>query len=95
MVNLKEVRAQIKQALNKENTAAILTYIGYEINRDFKFKLREGENTPSASIRNDGYIKDFGSDWGGDAVALLHEFHGKTLKEATLYIADCLGVNYE
>ncbi len=95
MIDLKQLRAQIKAALDKETTAEILSFIGYEVDRNYKFKLREDENTPSASIRNDGYIKDFGSDWGGDIVALLHEHHGQTLKDATLYVCDCLGVRYE
>ena len=94
MVDLKQLRAEVKQSLTKDNTADILSFIGYQVNRDYKFKLREDERTPSASIRNDGYIRDFGSDWGGDVVALLHEYHGQSLPDAVKYVADCLGVNY-
>ena len=95
MTDLKQLRAQLKDSLNRETTAHILSFIGYRVNRDYKFKLREDENTASASIRNDGYIRDFGSDWGGDIVALLHEHRGLSLVEATHYVADCLGVSYE
>lgn len=95
MVDLKQLRTQIKGALDKEKAADILSFIGYDVTRDYKFRLREDERTPSASIRNDGYIRDFGSDWGGDVIALLHEHHGQTLPNATKYVADCLGVRYE
>ena len=94
MVDLKVLRLELKQSLNREKVADILSFIGYEVRRDFKFAIRD-EKTPSASINNDGYIKDFGSGWGGDIIALLHEHHGQTLKDATLYVASCLGVRYE
>ncbi len=94
MIDLKQLRVQLKQSLDREKVADILSFIGYEVRRDFKFAIRD-EKTPSASINNDGYIKDFGSGWGGDIIALLHEHHGQTLKDATLYVASCLGVCYE
>ena len=94
MIDLKQLRAELKQSLDREKVTDILSFIGYEVRRDFKFAIRD-EKTPSASINNDGYIKDFGSGWGGDIIALLHEHHGQTLKDATLYIASCLGVRYE
>ena len=71
---LKELRKQIKQSMDRDKVKAILEYLGYEVDRNYTFKLRE-ERTPSASIRRDGYIKDFGSGWGGDIVALIHEYH--------------------
>ena len=90
-MTLKELRAQIKASMDKEKAKAILEHLGYEVNRDYKFRLRD-EKTPSASIRRDGYIKDFGSGWGGDLVALLHEYHATPLPEATKWIAACLGI---
>ncbi len=90
-MTLKELRAHIKASMDKEKTKAILEHLGYEVNRDYKFRLRD-EKTPSASIRRDGYIKDFGSGWGGDIVALLHEHRGVELKEATKWVAACLGI---
>ena len=95
MIDLKQLRTDIKSVLDRENTANILSFIGYEVRRDFKFKLREGEKTPSASIRKDGLIKDFGSGWSGDIVALMHEHRGMNLKDATEYVASCLGLRYE
>ena len=95
MIDLKVLRLELKQSLNKEKVADILSFIGYDVRRDFKFKLRADEKTPSASIDRNGNIKDFGSGWYGDVIALLHEHHGQTLKDATLYVASCLGVRYE
>ena len=95
MIDLKELRQQIKAEANQERTTDLLTFIGYEVNRAYKFKLRADENSASASIRSDGLITDFGSGWSGDIVALLHEHQGKTLKEASIWTADCLGLRYE
>ena len=95
MIDLKQLRAEIKSATDRDKTVQLLSFIGYEIRRDFKFKIREDEKTPSASIDRDGNIKDFGSGWYGDVVALLHEHHGQSLKDATIYVASCLGVRHE
>ena len=94
MENLKQLRAKLKAHLDRDNVEQILSFIGYEVTRDHKFKIRDEEKTPSASIRHDGYIKDFGGDgFGGDIVAFLHEIHGQTLSDAVHYVADCLGVH--
>ncbi len=95
MTDIKQLRQQIKQSLDRETTESLLSFIGYEVQKDHKFKLREEENTASASVNRDGNITDFGDGWFGDPVALLHEHHGQTLPDATRYIADCLGVSYE
>lgn len=93
MVDLKVLRQQIKDAMDRETAEEILTSIGYEIQRDHKFKLRD-ENTASTSIRRDGLITDFGDGWSGDIVALLHEHRNMGLKEATLFTADHLGITH-
>ncbi len=90
-MNLQALRTQIKTQIDREKAKAILEHLGYEVDRNYKFRLRD-ERTPSASIRQDGYIKDFGSGWGGDIVALLHEHRGVELKEATKWVAACLGI---
>ncbi len=94
-MELKELRTQIKSNLDRDKVRALLEYLGYRVNRNYMFKLRQDDNTPSASIRRDGYIKDFGSGWGGDIVALIHEQHNTPLKEATIWVAQCLGISYE
>jgi len=88
MIQLKELKA----LLNKQVVQSILESLGYEFNRTGLFRLRD-ERTPSASIRRDGYIKDFGSDWSGDIFALLQEYHGMTFKESVDYVANFLGIS--
>ncbi len=83
----------IKDSTDREQTAHILTGLGYEVGRDWKFSLREDERTPSTSIRKDGLITDFGDDWSGDIVALLYEKRGLSLKDATLYVCEQMGVS--
>jgi len=82
---------EIKNLLDGQSTATILQHIGYEIYRGNKFKLRD-ENTPSVSIRRDGYIKDFGGDFSGDLISLLREYHDMSFEDAIKYLATCLGV---
>ena len=95
MENLKQLRAKLKAQLDRDNVEQILSFIGYQITRDHKFKIRDEEKTPSASIRHDGYIKDFGGDgFGGDIVSFLHEIHGETLSDALYFSCDCLGIKY-
>ena len=93
-MNIKAIRNNIKQSLDRDKVRAMLQQLGYEVDNNYMFKLRQ-ERTPSASIRRDGYIKDFGSGWGGDIVALIHEYHQTPLKEATLWVAQCLRISYE
>ena len=94
-MDLKQLRAQIKESLDRDKVRAMLEALGYKVNRNYMFRLRADDNTPSASIRRDGYIKDFGSGWGGDIVALIHEYHQTPLKEATLWVAQCLSIRSE
>ena len=92
IVDLKVLRQMVKDRIDREQTSDILSLSGYEVGRDWKFALREEEKTPSASIRQDGYINDFGGDFGGDIVALLHEERGMSLRDATLYVCDQMGI---
>ncbi len=92
MTDLKILRQRIKDSIDREQTAHILTGLGYEVGRDWKFALREDERTPSTSIRQDGLITDFGDDWSGDIVALLHDKKGLSLRDATLYVCEQMGI---
>ena len=76
--------------LTKEQTAEILNALGYQIDRSYKFKIRD-EHTSSASINpKDGKIKDFGSGWYGDIVDFLVEFHNYQQKDAFRKISSML-----
>lgn len=83
---------ELKQQLDASHSIHILSHIGYEFYAGNKFKLRPEESTPSASIRKDGYIKDFGGDFGGDLIDLLKQYHDMSFEEAVRYIATCLGM---
>ncbi len=86
---------ELRQSLNQETVVMILIYIGYDVNRNYKFKLREGESTASASIRNDSsnpLIVDFGGDFKGDIISLLQIHQNMTFEAAVQYVATCTGV---
>ncbi len=67
---------------SQDETAQILMSLGYEVNRTYKFKMRD-ERTASASIHpQTGKIKDFGSGWGGSIIDFMVEYHNFSKKEA-------------
>lgn len=83
---------QIKQSLDQEVVSQIVESCGFEVNRNFKFKFRQDERTPSASIRKDGYIKDFGSDLGTDSIGFVQEVKGLDFKDAVAYVAGYVNI---
>ncbi len=84
---------EIRNSLDGETTTHILQHIGYKIYPRNKFKLREDERSASTSVRSkDGLIKDFGSDYSGDIIDLLREYHDMSFEEAVKYVATCLGI---
>lgn len=94
MIDLKSLRQSIKHSSCQKNVAKMLIFLDYEVNSNFKFKLRD-EQIPSASIAKDGTIHDFGSGWSGDIVAILHEYKHIPLKEATIYVAQLLSIDLQ
>lgn len=60
--------------LSPHQTALFLQSRGYEVDKNFKFKIRKDERTPSASIYKDGKIHDFGTGWHGDIVDFMIHF---------------------
>lgn len=67
---------------DRESVAQALSLLGYQIDRTWKFKLRDDERTSSAFIYQDGYIHDFGSGFHGNLVKILQEYHGLCMKES-------------
>lgn len=95
MINYKHLRADLKQNYTQQNVTDMLAFIGYEIDRSHKFRLRN-ENTPSASIAKNGQIFDFGGPgWSGDLVSVLHDYHNLSLSESVLYVAKLMNINIE
>jgi len=85
------LKNEIKSQLNNIAVAEILSYIGIEITRQYRFK-----NNPSFSIARNGYIKDFGSTgFSGDIFDFIQKEKSISFIDAVKYVADCLGVNYE
>jgi len=84
---------EIKQHLTKEGLISLLEALGYSINRNGKFSLRD-EKTPSTSINPKNLnITDFGSGWSGDIFDLLKTYHTMNDKEAKAYVMEYLGLS--
>lgn len=94
MINFKQLRKELKKHYTQQNVAEMLAFLGYSINRSYKFKLRR-ENTPSTSISKSGLLTDFGTGWSGDIVAVLYEYKNIPLSEATKYVANLMHISVE
>jgi len=81
----------LRERLDRETVAEILRSLGYALDSRYRFKLRD-EKTPSASIREDGYIKDFGDDFGGDIFDVLETYHDMNSAQSRQYVAGILGI---
>ncbi len=91
MTDIKILKDDVKSKLDNKTVAEILSFIGYEITRDFKFR-----NDPSFSIARNGFIKDFGATgFSGDIFDFLMQEQNISLPTAIKYVADCLGIKYE
>lgn len=90
-----ELYKVIKPYLNSEITVFILKYCNFEFNSQGYFKLRPSERTASCSILDNGFIKDFGSDFKGDIFKVIETFYDIGFKESLCFVADSLGVQYE
>lgn len=91
MTDIKKLKDEVKQQLDNKVVAEILSFIGYEITRDFKF-----QNNKSFSIARNGYIKDFGATgFAGDIFDFIMQEKNIPLPKAIKFVADCLGVKYE
>lgn len=91
MTDIKKLKDRVKQQLDNKVVAEILSFIGYEISRDYKFL-----NDKSFSISRTGYIKDFGATgFAGDIFDFIMKEQDIPLPKAIKFVADCLGVKYE
>ncbi len=78
----------IKSSLTSETVAEIVNSLGFEVDRNFKFKYRQDERTPSASINNgtNPLIKDFGSDISGDIFYFVQKVNNLNFLESVDYV---------
>ncbi len=90
MTDLKILRDIIRQTMDRESISDVLMQIGYEISLG-KFSIRD-ERTPSATVFNDGWIKDFGDGWHGDIVKLMHDKRGTPLRDAVLFACEIMKI---
>lgn len=77
---------KVKTLLNAERVRDIIESLGYHVTPKFKFKYRENERTPSASIRHDGYIKDFGSDLATDIIGFVQQVKNMNFPDSVEYV---------
>ena len=90
MKDIKQLKDEIKERLDRETVATILSFNGDEVSRDWKLV-----NNKSICIRSNGYIKEFSNSSGfsyGDIFDWLQFSKGITLKESIYYVAELLGV---
>lgn len=81
-----EVRKHLSQTL----VAALLTFLGFSVDANFKFKMRD-ENTASTSVNYNGYIKDFGGTFAGDIISFIMETYKLQFIEAWHYFQNLFG----
>ena len=82
----------IKSILDDEVTSALLTFLGYHIDSNYKFKLRD-EKTPSCSIAWNGYIKDFGGAFSGGIIDFIMHVYGVSFNTSWTFFRSCFGVS--
>lgn len=85
----------IKLHLNRDVVAQIVESLGYDVDRNYKFKYRQEEKTPSASINNseNPLIKDFGSDLSTDVIGFVEIVNQCSFKDAVSYIGSFIGID--
>lgn len=87
------LKEQIRARYEPQIITDILMNLGYEFDRNKKFKLRPEEKTASASIGKNGLINDFGG-YGGDIIRILTDHHAMSFIEAMKFTADQMGITY-
>jgi len=83
--------ANIRDMLSQTLVTAILIFLGFEVNSNFKFKMRD-ETTASASISHQAFIKDFGSSFSGDIISFMMEVYSLKFIEAWTYFQNLFGM---
>lgn len=81
---------QLLNMIDGEVTRCLLQGIGYSVDENGKFKIRD-ERTASTSIRADGFIKDFGGDFGGNIINFLIDICGLSYKTSNKFVRIALG----
>jgi len=86
--------ADFKKLMTAELVRTILIFLGFTVDHNFKFKLRN-EKTASASISFSGYVKDFGGDISGNIIDFLIKIYNIEFKESWAYIKNLFGMHVQ
>lgn len=90
-INVKDVL----KLFDEEIVKLILKFFGFQIDEySNMFKIRE-ERTASASIRSDGFIRDFGGDFGGNIINFIMYLFELEFIVAWKYIQNMFGKNHK
>lgn len=84
---------ELKGHIDRDVVKGTLESLNHKF-KGYQFSLRE-ESIPSASIRRDGLIKDFGGDFTGDIFDLLQTYHDMDFKESKAYVLNYMGLGSE
>lgn len=94
MIDIKKLRKDIQHLLTRDFVATLISMLGYKIyGNNMMFKLRADERTPSAQIKANGRIVDYGSGFNGDIISVMHSYHNVSLVDATLKVANLLNID--
>jgi len=81
----------IMEQLSVTLIVAILTFLGFSVDANFKFKMRN-ENTASASIDpHSNRIKDFGGSFSGNIISFIMEMYELSFIESLNYFKNLFG----
>lgn len=87
------LKEQIRARYGQEIITDILINLGYDFDKNNKFKLRQEEKTASSCVNKNGLINDFGGA-GGDIIKILTDYHAMSFIDAIKYVADCMNISY-
>ncbi len=83
----------IKSCIDNESVCDILIGLGFEAKPRKNFRIRHDERTASASIKANGYIRDYGGDFAGDIIDFLKEFADVSFFGALEYLESYFNIN--
>ena len=85
---------KVKQYFNDEIVKAILTFFGYQIDYNYKFKFRPDEKNASACIKDCGLITDFGINKSWSIVNFIMDIYDLDFITSWKYIQNLFGKSY-
>ncbi len=98
--DFKAIREEIGNYTGSREGAAFFLrhYSGIDVTRDWKFKVRYEERTPSCVINENGSFHDYGTgEHYGDIVSLLFDGYNAfdTLTETIMYVCQEYNIDME